>query len=73
MQHEELKTKIASIVQTEDFQLLQGSTNKFSLRVDGKWFAFEESPETILWAIASPESYQSQQDAEIVELLADLI
>lgn len=71
MNYEELQTKIAEIL-PPGFQLLQGSTGKLSLKIDGAWLCFEESSDVILWAIAHPEEHRSREDSEIEEMLADL-
>lgn len=72
MTYEELQNQIAEIVGTSDFQLVRSSYDNFSLQVDGEWFAHDEPAEMILWAIQNPEEYQSQRDADIEALLADL-
>ena len=72
MTFDELKSQILEIAQPYDFKLLQGSTNKFSLRIYGGWLCFEETAETILWAIANPEEWRAKQDEAIAEMLADL-
>lgn len=72
MNFEQLKNRITEIAQTEDFKLLQGSTGKFALKINGVWLCHQESPETILWAIVNPEEHRSREDSEIDKMLADL-
>lgn len=70
---EELQTQIAEIL-PPGFQPQYGTgyRNTYSLKIDGKYFCYEESPETILDAILNPEEWQAEQDADIEALLEDL-
>lgn len=72
MTYEQLHQQLTALL-PEGFELVSSPVSPtFSLKIDGEYFCFQEPPETILWAVRNPEEYQSQQDREIEELLADL-
>lgn len=73
MTFDELNQQIAAIL-PPGFQLQYGHGYRgtYSLKIDGEYFCHEETPDTILWAIAHPDEWQAKQDAEIADLLADL-